>query len=321
MQRCVKIENMENVKQAKNIALSFSTLLILLSANFFYVQGQSVSSNLEGTDWEVTVMDYYKPYSSIEGVIYRFGTQNKVKLCLAGTVMRDVRRNLNDQMDLVPMLAWDCTSVGTFKQTVNSVRIEFPNAHVIEATIEGNLLKGQITSRQTNETKNWAAQKMSDAGKNTETRVMSAKDLLTKADALMKQGKYREAIDNYTAALKFNLSDEEKLIAFGNCGNARVELKDYKEAKADYKQFFDIYFQRNKNDDPTLTGFESKPKVSKEIKEILINVKNGEGIIEYMIGDKIEACMWFNSSCSLANESNSGNKSGCENIKKYCNIK
>lgn len=300
---------MKNMKKVKRTAL-FSLFLILqmsLSSNtlFLPVQAQSTSPDLEASEWQVTIKDFY----NFDTIIYRFDDKGKVELLVARIVARVLPpRPTRDPLDIenIPMLQKGHFQ-GTFKRDGNSIRIEFSD-HTIVATIKGTHMEGKARDKETGRTASWAADMVSNDDSNTEDSA-NPKDLLGKADELMKKGKYLEAIESYTAALQLNLSKEEKLVAFGNRGNARIELKDYRRAKEDYEQFFGLYNSDN------LAGLEPLPIIDKEI---LINVYNGEGVAEYMIGDRYDACYFLNRACSEANDSNSGNKIGCENVKKFC---
>jgi tetratricopeptide (TPR) repeat protein len=258
-------------------------------------------------------MDFYK-YSDMQ-VIYGFEKQGKVALSLAAVMMQPPRRTLD--MDgnwktetYAPTVERMIVPNGKYSQNGNSIRIEFSD-HVINATLTGNRMEGEAVRKQSGKKAKWVADKIPNAGTNVDSRA-NGKDLLTKADELKKQGKYLDAVENYTAAIGLNLGVADKLLAHSNRGDAKLQLKDYRGAIADYSQFIELMSGEGED----ITGFESRPNISDDLELIVFN---NRGVAKDRFGDKVGACKDFSTSCALAELSEQRTKIGCENFKRLCN--
>lgn len=172
----------------------------------------------------------------------------------------------------------------------------------------------------------------------------SAEEFFTIAGDLQKQGKYREAIENYTMAIelypghadafyrrgevKFILQDyrgaiedysrciqlvpDESHFVYSKRGDARLNLQDYQGALADYNKFFKPQgFNPVPGEKPTKPTLLSRLGINWS--SLFPNAYNNRGFAKNKIGDKAGACEDFRISCEMRNPT------ACENSKKNCN--
>ncbi len=216
---------MKNMKRLRIIGLSFLflTIQILPTKNPFLLTAQSQSTlpNLEDTEWKVTIFDFYA--SSLElipvEVIYGFRKQGKVGLMAAIQYQPPLEVSADGSLYFVPpTLNRVSIPNGTYKQAGNSLRLEFSD-HIINATIKGNRMEGEATSKVSNKKAKWAAEKNSkEIPKPTEPitkadRKKKAKDAYRsyeEGNRLLAQEKYNEAIAKYNEAMKPSQNSEKQ---------------------------------------------------------------------------------------------------------------
>ena len=213
------------------VSTVLAAISLLLSANSFIATAQKqtidpalggfedrLRPNLEDTDWQVTTMDFYA-FSDME-VIYGFGKEGKVGISLA--IVNSPPPQTTLDFDGVFRTKQAPTTVerepivvGTYKQTGQSIRIEFSD-HIITATIDGNRMQGEAIGKESGKRAKWAAEKRlnnNDAGRvlpNTHAEVDSQRrpnDLSTQADkstpvdaspsTRLKVGTYRASATQY----------------------------------------------------------------------------------------------------------------------------
>ena len=142
----------KNILPAKLIALFFlfSAIPFLPSAK---AQSQSTLPKLEGTAWRVTTTDWY-PIKDIP-IIYGFGEQGRADVIALVTYV---------SVTELPYLYYDRSRdswkvepgdmqsnsgaiqhTGRYKQNRTSIHLEFKD-HIIDATIKGNQMEGEIKS-------------------------------------------------------------------------------------------------------------------------------------------------------------------------------
>lgn len=136
----------------------------------------------------------------------------------------------------------------------------------------------------------------------------AAEDLFNEAQSFQLLGRHREAINKYDAALLLKRNYTE---AYFGRGDAKLKLKDYRGALADYDTFLLRYF---------ILEVEDKAKGRGGINFDLVAMKSyaelayyNRGAAKEMLGDKVGACKDFRKSCAA------GNKRACKASKNACN--
>ncbi|MBA3242339.1 MAG: hypothetical protein H0T60_14005 [Acidobacteria bacterium] len=122
----------------KNIKLSriFKLSLLILAANFFNVNNQLMSNaqtkstapKLEGTVWQMEAL----PYVGVEAIYFEFRTRGRV--------------SFTEVKSSIPTPE---TEIGTYRLSGNVIQMEFAEFSV-KATLKGNLIEGEGTSKNTN---------------------------------------------------------------------------------------------------------------------------------------------------------------------------
>lgn len=161
---------MKNMKLAKMVALAslFSLIPFLPPAK---AQSQSSLPKLEGTAWRVTTMAWY-PIQGIP-IVYGFAEGGRADVIALITYLSIATLpNLyydrsGDGWKVEPGTMQSNSGViqhtGTYKQTGTSIHLEFSD-HIIDATIKGNRMEGEIRSTQfakIAKQSKWTAEKVS----------------------------------------------------------------------------------------------------------------------------------------------------------------
>ena len=183
---------MKNIESAKLFRLPFLflaiSLLILSSPSSGNAQTSSSSINLEGTQWVAKPDNIVNVDASVTVVTYTyfFSKQGKVKLIAFATKGTGI--GPDNQLTFPGASSTEVS--GTYKVDGKSVYLDFSDetlSATIRATISGNLMKGVITLKGTNEKEDWivereSSQNNSSSGKSTsgESRENRPSDLIEK---------------------------------------------------------------------------------------------------------------------------------------------
>lgn len=157
---------MKNIKWARSLALSLLFLITPLPLPTISTgQSQSTQRNLENTEWLVTTMDFYSPPNT--NFVYLFGKQDDVGYWFTTVIPHGPQTTFNvvtqswETKYYAPTIERMYDLNGTYKQKGSSVRLEFSD-HIINATIKGNRMEGEATSKLSNKKAKWAAEKTSE---------------------------------------------------------------------------------------------------------------------------------------------------------------
>ncbi len=199
---------MNSIKWLRTLALPslFITISLILYPSFFLsmAQSQSTPLNLEGTQWEGPPANY--PTLWALGTVQPFlvfGKQGKVTLQVLAIqspgLMAGAKVNsptFNPQADkpfepaLVTTPAASAVSeqAGTYTHRGSSIRLEFSD-HRIDATLEGNVMVGELTIKESNKKEKWMVRRILSVDANISN---ANADSVSSTQALLKTviGKY-----------------------------------------------------------------------------------------------------------------------------------
>jgi hypothetical protein len=157
------MENRILANRLNKFMLLLIGLVILNATSIISAQNRSTQTNVENTAWKATAPIHYTSYYSAATALYKFERQGKAE----GFI------NYLDapppQTTYDPVLGWRTQyynptiqrsdEKGEYRQQGTSIHIEFPD-YVIDATINGNRMDGQITDKKSNEKARWAAERI-----------------------------------------------------------------------------------------------------------------------------------------------------------------
>jgi hypothetical protein len=298
-----------SAKSSKTSMFLIVLLLVFLTISTVFAQSKTIIK-LEGTTWEGAPISY--SVGSAMGTLqcfFSFEKQDKaVRSCVAmqsnGTMpgynVNDPLYNpvTNDpyqpKLVITPGGAASSDIVGKFKQTNNSIQIEFFGA-VMKVKIKDNIvLYGEtIYTDKSIPNENWVMRRVSDITKPSVSPSIKSGTSITEADM---KDRFDES----------DLIDGEisKLLEYRGMADIKVESGEYGEALKMYDRILQVYAKRAEIE-ATRRGVSPDLLVTVLFLDIP-NVYNRRGLAKVKTGDKTGACSDFKSAASF------------ENYGKYC---
>lgn len=294
---------------------------LLLSAK---AQSRVTSPQLEGTTWQARISwKNSEEISTSDFAEYVLGKQGRVKFRYISVVEISVirlapkpRKYLDDlsEYERKKDTSTDIRNTrgdGTYEQKGNVIHLEFSD-HTIDASIKRDSMEGFIAIKSTGERGLWDAENIlnrrAEEAASSINPARGYQELVQEARRLEGQKHYRQAIENYTAAIKLDPSEEDKLDAHRWRGNANLELKEYRDAIADYDFCVHQYEYMLNTKGPGRSYSETY-----SYKVLLGLVYNSRATAKEGLGDRVGACADFRMSCRLRDNTY------CVNSQKVCN--
>jgi hypothetical protein len=154
---------MKNMKWIRFIALS---LLFFLSNFSVSIKAQNPSTpiNLEGTKWEGLIFNFNISNGlGSQQHIYIFEKESQVALKLVliqppppSFAYNAVTGKYEPTINVTPVMSETSLEVGKYEVKGQSIHIEFSD-HTIDAVINGNFMKGDVTNKRSGKKEEWMA--------------------------------------------------------------------------------------------------------------------------------------------------------------------
>lgn len=304
-----------NIKRLKIVSLS---TLFLMNSMLLAIKAQSQSNapNLDGSQWQARIVwKSTETLSTSDFAEYDFGKQRKVTykyISVAEISVISVVPKTNPLLSPDDPQAFEGTETkkrshtsvrntggaGTYAQRGTMLHLDFPD-HTIDASVKGKIMEGIITLKGRGERGLWDAERVPRTAlkqpKSKDDNEQKYREFLAAAERLQNQRKYQEAIETYTSAINLNPNNGRTMIAYYQRGTSKFELQNYREAIADYDQFFTLYNKEEEKGgaitDSWVSGMRRLP-----------NAYYYRGIAKDKLGNRVGACADLRESSRLGND-------------------